>query len=133
MAVKNAHFMGKFTGYPRTRWEPMEITDGFPTAGYQPYMVNPKDAYYGRPVWLCYCVVRYDWLIRTMAEMGVNTKCLGPKSRKVTKKQCRKIASALKEWGERHPYNKDRMLIADIKFFRHCGGIKIHNWAKYNN
>lgn len=112
--------------YYRSRIEPVNPEDGFPSG--EGYLHPVK----GHPVpWMCYCVYRYDWLIRSMIKRGISMEYFMPGSKEVPKEKCQEIARELRKMLSEEDYEDDlseELLKIDIKFYAHCGGLRLHEW-----
>jgi hypothetical protein len=83
---------------------------------------------------MSYCSTRYKWIVQTLAGMGVNTRCLYYPSKGISKRKCQQIARKLQEHFDKQvacdgEFALDMELLqCDIEFYRHCGGVRIHEW-----
>lgn len=117
-------------GWARARLEPMKPDKHYRRREYEFGGYLRFVSGYKVP-WMCYCVYRWDFLIRCLLRLGVDVQCLGPKSKGVSRKQCREIARALTRLRDEKPfqiYDWD-ILEHDINFWGHCGGVRIHPWG----
>lgn len=129
--LKNSHLRRMGRSWSRTRFEPINPSNKF-------HKCEPDEGNtYVRMVnghkfpWLCYCVFRHDWLIRTLVKLGVSVEHFMPGSKEVPLAKCLEISRALRRLTKQdRPFEvrDPDMLRQDIKFFAHCGGIRIHNW-----
>ena len=113
-------------GYPRTRFEPSRPSNQFPGVPDYGYLRKVKSG----PAWMCYCQNRHDWLVRTLVMLGVNVQHFASGSQGIPRRKCEEIARALLRLKKEKPqYAQDKLLLdTDIKFYQHCGGVRIHDW-----
>lgn len=131
--MKGAKFRneGFYSGYARCRFEPLAPSPHLirGTSGYR-LQIN------GHAVpWMCYCQQRYHWLIGTLVKQGVNVRHFSGKSRRIPRRKCQEISTALQRLRDNgyQGYERDRQLLdVDINFYAHCGGVRIHPWASYS-
>jgi hypothetical protein len=116
-------------GEARTQFQPIKTDKEFPPVASYGYL--RKVPGHSHP-WMCYCRYRHDWLLRVLAANGVDVRQFQPPSKKVTKGKCREIARVLVRIEKENPHAvQDKVLMAaDIAFWGHCGGARIHHWRK---
>jgi len=127
--LKNAHLKNQYSGYARTRFEPVKPHVDFP--GMRQHHIYFWAAGKDKHGWLCLCQERYHWLLGQLVKLGVSIEHFGPDSKEIPESKCRDIASALEKLvGKQRGYwADDWMLKIDIRFWRCCGGVCIHNWG----
>lgn len=131
--MRNERFKGQHYSLPRTRLEPLKPEAGFPRAN----QISACSSYMHQingHLWMCYCVVRRDWLIRTLVKAGINVIEFQILNSKISRHKCRKIASCLQQYLKSMSHRIDGMQQSltkqDIKFYAHCGGLRVHDWGE---
>lgn len=113
-----------FITEPRTMWEPIKPGKRLPRPIF-PYIRRING--HSHP-WMAYCVYRSDWLMRTLVGLGVSVEHFKIGGT-VPRRKCLEIARALKKVrGKQEDFQSEKLLNIDIRFFAHCGGLRIHDW-----
>jgi hypothetical protein len=122
--MKGEKFRGTPVAVPRTLFEPLKPV---------------KESSYGycirvrklKKACMCYCDVRYAWVIRALLKSKVNVMHLMDGSKEIPEAKCLEYAEALKKMrgNPSQEYYYDDLLASDIAFWSKCGGVKVHEWT----
>lgn len=117
-------------GYSRTFLEPVKSKGISPSYEYCTYL-RKVEGHVG--YCMCYCNIRWDWLIRTLAKLEVNVQQLMPPSTQITREKCQEIHDALVRLKESRNERIDYELLKDdINFFGKCEGVIINDWVAHS-